>query len=316
MQKSDDIRIFEAKREDVPRIRELIRVENHDLGIAEAYLDWWYFQVPGCRPSLILAENQAGQLVGMTTMRNFPLWCRGQVVQMAMPQKVLTAESVRGKGLFGHLYRAAEAFNANQNVVNFLAFPNLIARPIYLTKFSYVEGQNPDIWLIPLPMALLRPKVALHATFDRKVLQACAGQQVENTFVKDCDYLIWRYEQNPTEKPVYKVGLYRSTQLVGYVVLATTIKKGIVLACLMDMFCLPGEDPGAFVSQVKRAAASLGAYVLLILEHPQLECFRDTWMTYTVKNRFNFIVKGQDASWASRMGAQRFGFTFGDLDFI
>ena len=38
------------------------------------------------------------------------------------------------------------------------------------------------------------------------------------------------------------------------------------------------------------AAASLGAYALLTLEHPQLVCFRDTWMTYTVKNRFNFIV--------------------------
>ena len=316
MQKSDDIRVYEAQRTDVPRIKELIRIENDEPGITETYLDWWYFQAPGSRPSVVIAENGQDQLVGMTTMRNIPLWHRGQVVQMAMPQKVLTAESVRGKGLFGRLYRAAEAVNAGQNVVNFLAFPNLVARPIYLAKFSYVVGQSPDIWLIPLPMGALRPRVKLHERFDRAVLAAAAGQKVENTFVKDAEYLIWRYEQNPLEKPVYKVGLYRGDTLVGYAVLATTVKRGILLACLMDMFCLPGEDMRPLVGQVKRAAASLGAYALLTLEHPQLVCFRDTWMTYTVKNRFNFIVKGQDAQWAEDLAGRRFGFTFGDLDFI
>ena len=162
-------------------------------------------------------------------------------------------------------------------------------------------------------MGALRPRVKLHERFDRAVLAAAAGQKVENTFVKDAEYLIWRYEQNPLEKPVYKVGLYRGDTLVGYAVLATTVKRGILLACLMDMFCLPGEDMRPLVGQVKRAAASLGAYALLTLEHPQLVCFRDTWMTYTVKNRFNFIVKGQDAQWAEDLAGRRFGFTFGDL---
>ena len=316
MQKSDDIRVFEASRADVPRIKELIRVENNEPTISERYLDWWYFQAPGCPPSLVVAENADGQLVGLTTMRNFPLCHQGQVVQMAMPQKVLTAECVRGKGLFSRLYRGAEAVNAAQSVVNFLAFPNQIARPIYLAKFGYVVGQSPDIWLIPLPMGLLRPKAELHERFDRDVLHAHASQKIENVYIKSADYLVWRYEQNPPEKPAYKVPLKANGKLVGYAVLALKMKKGIPLACLMDIFYQPGVDAHGFVGQVKRAAASIGAYALLVMEHPALTCFRDTWMTRVVKNRFNFIVKGQDANWASDLAGRRFGFTFGDMDFI
>ncbi|WP_150125194.1 hypothetical protein [Aquaspirillum sp. LM1] len=316
MQKSDGIRVFEASRSDVPRIKELIRVENNEPSVSEHYLDWWYFQAPGCPPSLVVAEDASGQLVGVTTMRNFPLCYRGDAVQMAMPQKVLTAESVRGKGLFGRLYREAEAVNARQSVINFLAFPNLVARPIYLTKFDYIVGKSPDIWLIPLPGAVFRPSAKLHERFDSNVLQAYAGQKIENVFIKDAEYLHWRYEKNPPEKPVYKVPLYADRELVGYAILAVKFKKGIPLACLMDMFYRPGVEAQGFVHQVKQAAASIGAYALLVLEHPALVCFRDTWMTYTVKNKFNFIVKGQDAAWATDLSNRRFGFTFGDMDFI
>ena len=56
--------------------------------------------------------------------------------------------------------------------------------------------------------------------------------------VKDAEYLIWRYEQNPLENR-YTKSVCTVVIPWYYAVLATTVKRGILLACLMDMFCLP-----------------------------------------------------------------------------
>ena len=306
--------VYEAQRTDVPRIKELIRIENDEPGITETYLDWWYFQAPGSRPSVVIAENGQDQLVGMTTMRNFPLWHRGQVVQMAMPQKCLTAESVRGKGLFGRLYHAAEAVNAGQNVVNFLAFPNPggptdLSGQVFLcrgTKPGYLADSPADGGSVRASncMSVLTARYWL-------LRQDKGG----NTFVKDAEYLIWRYEQNPLEN--------RYTKSVCTVVipwwatpcLATTVKRGILLACLMDMFCLPwrGHAPAGGAGQ-----APLLHWELMRCDAgtSTTACFRGYLDDVYRQESFQFHRQGAGCAVGEDLAGCRFGFTFGDLDFI
>ena len=177
-------------------VSDFIAIENENESMSSSYLIWWYFQNPFKSWSffkVLFNDN----ICGISTTNNFIFNYNESSVKVAMPQKVLTAKSMRGKGLFSKAYFASEEHNISEGVDFFLTFTNAASTPIFIDKFKYSKGISPKLYfLLSSPIHLFcSNKVRAVDDFNARFFSG-KTYKTSNSILKDLKYFQWRYLTN------------------------------------------------------------------------------------------------------------------------
>ena len=100
-----DLGIAPLQEADLSALAAFMRTHGNP-GADEEHLRHWYLRNPTGSSAVMLGRLD-GRIVGMATTNDH--WFNGPEGRaiVGMPQKVLTDTSLRGKGIFGKLYRAS-----------------------------------------------------------------------------------------------------------------------------------------------------------------------------------------------------------------
>ncbi|GAA4373072.1 GNAT family N-acetyltransferase [Hymenobacter koreensis] len=313
----DDITITRATQADLADVVELNRTENDDDRMTTGYLDWWYFNNPFNSFSFFLARFQ-GKGAGMCTSNDAIFSINGKPWKSGFIQKVLTSNAVRGKGLFGKLYVKTDTDFMERGGDCFLAFPNAVAKPIYLAKYNYSHGIYPDLTLLfTNPAHLLSGgNYEVVTKLDDAFFQI-ASFQFNNAMIKDQKFLQWRYLtfQSPHYKYV-TLAVKRAGKVVGYVFLKKIKKKGLPVHVLMDVACHSETELAYLIKQARIYAAKDLSVGLLYMGNPLIDAATRGVLRKFWPNQFDFLVKGKNQGETDELAKVKFNFFFGDLDFV
>ncbi len=315
MQGSEGISEFRASEKDLEEIANLMRIEDGNRMASPQYLHWWYFDNPSQQFSFWAARG-AGRICAMATMNAFPFIVGGESRLIGMPQKVLTARSFQGKGLFGKLYLRTEKEILDRGADSLLTFTNAASTPIFLNKFHYARGLCPDlIWIPPNPLnffagSSFRRVDDFHAGFfARGILQ------FENAAIKDISYYRWRYKfLNPSQYEILEIG-GQASEILGFVFLKRIRRAGVPLYLLMDLAVQASSQIPLALSQAAIFCCRRLSAGLILFENTESAPWIKATLHKKIHNRFNFLVKGSNAAITTTLAKTRFNFFFGDLDF-
>jgi hypothetical protein len=283
-------------------------------------LAWWYFANPSNSFSFSIAmvsDASQQKIEGYASTNNFFLETDWGTKLVGMPQKVLTTEAVRGKGVFGKLYRHTEAKNLSELHVDFfLTVTNAASTPIFLEKFSYVRGKFPALLVFPWnPFLLLLPYSARRVSgFDEQFFNQSIYIS-RNSVNKTRAHLKWRYESYKPDQ--YHLVEIKTSYGLAYVVLKPGKRKGIPLFFLMEILVSTPASLSVAFQQVQRYLSRQPHAVLLALgSRMVLDACAQSWPVLSLPNRFNFLVKGKLEQETVELSKVEFNLNFGDLDFI
>ncbi|RSK36062.1 GNAT family N-acetyltransferase [Hymenobacter metallilatus] len=317
MANSDEITLHRATAADLADVVELNRVENDDDRMTTGYLDWWYFNNPFNSFSFFLSRI-GGRACGMCSSNDAQFVINGRPWKAGFIQKVLTSNEVRGKGLFGKLYVKTDTDFLERGGDCFLAFPNAVAKPIYLAKYSYSHGIYPDLTLLftnPLHLAAGSQHevvTQLDSTFFRQ-----PTFQFENAMKKDEKFLNWRYLTFKSEHYKYvALAVKQAGKLVGYAFLKKIQKKGLPVFVLMDVAFHQQADLAHIIKQARIYAAKQLSVGLLYMGNPLIDAATKGVARKVWRNQFDFLVKGKNQAETDELAKVTFNFFFGDLDFV
>lgn len=311
---NEQLRLIKTDFADTPAIADFICQENNDAHVSTEYIKWWYFQNPSKSISFwhYLCDEE---IVGVATTNNFYMHTAAAERKLvAMPQKVLTSAKMRGKGVFGKLYRQTEKDNLENGVDFFLTFTNEASTPIFLGKFDYLPGVCPDvIFVFPRVFAFFNSKNYKPVTFDslRNV-----QKPLTNGFVKDLDYFRWRYSSATEEDITILEVKGEKSAAAGYVFLKKIYKKQVPLYILLDVMILEESATRRLLKAAVNFASQNFSVGLLALDREDLSIYWRQFIHRRIKNRFNFLVKGKDKNETVELAEKKFNFSFGELDFI
>ncbi len=293
-----------------------LETENNKRFNAE-FIQHWYFDNPSNSFSLwkVVVNNK---IEGYATSNNFKYKINGQDTKVAMPQNVLTSLKTRGKGLFNKLYFKTEADNINEKNINvFLTFTNSLSTPIFINKFNYLRGKCPIVFFNFFSIAnffrkdnfrLLKSIDEIDASFFRK------AYHFDNAAIKDESYYKWRYHQY-TKKNLHIIAVFDKKNILGYSFLKVEKRRGIKFLILMDiiaidLFSISAIIAASFVFSSKKFYAGT---VLFNLEANNIgkKIFR-----LKLKERFNFLVKGENDNHSKILSKIDFNMFFSDLDIV
>jgi hypothetical protein len=303
---SSDPGIELAEISDADRLTEFINRENSAAKpLSESYLKWWFFNTT-YGDSTISFSTEQQVISGMACTRNFLLNYGDHIVQMAMPQKVLTAKNLRKKGLFSRLYFATEYANAEKQTVIQLTITNAASTPIFLNKFGYQRGISPDIMVIPTPLFLLQASGYTEKQPAEVVLPVNLPAY-KNAILKDANYFKWRYLEYDDPATI----IWQDKSGDNFVFLKIKSFKKIPAAFLLDStFELNATELKAICGKLARMGVAL-----LVLLNPHAGKNKLP-IHFRIRNRFNFLVKGQNESATSALAGTKFRLSFGELDFV
>lgn len=315
MATSDSLVLRTAADDDFSGLVELMARED-GVARSEAYLRWWYQLNPAGGYSLEIARDAAG-IVGMATINDAMVhWGPGRA-RFGMPQKVLVDARLRGKGLFGKLYRSAETRAWNRGVEGFITFTNSASTPIFLARFGYLRGVSPGVLLFPpSPLAYFRNLPI--EEYDRLPREALSlnPPPSKTGLIKDAGYLEWRYCSPPAGRFVFlRIEGNAAPQGEGWAILKRTKKMGLPILLLMDLI---GSGSGLRNRMLEVCVAYAGlsrTFGLAALESSDFAGAVRSSMHIRLRNRFNFLVKGRNEGETGFLSKTPFEFSFGDLDF-
>jgi len=287
-------------------------MRHHGTSHATAeYLRHWYFGNPSGSASLMVGWSE-GRIVGMATTNDHHFQRMGNATALVgMPQKVLTDESIRGKGVFGKLHRASEAACLERGVDFFLTVTNAASTPIFLSKFGYHRAASPG--LIALAA---RPGRALVRSVAPPAPRAANAPVHAWSMHKDAAHFAWRYAPFPgAEHRVLEVGPPNSPQ--GVIMLRKVRKLGLPFQLLMDALPTTGQHGRDLLLAARAVAWREGCAGVLVLEQEHLSPWlKGQYPRLLRSSGFNLLVKGRDAMHTQALIDEGFELAFGDLDFF
>lgn len=315
MATSDSLVLCSATEDDLPGLVELM-IRESGGNQSEAHLRWWYLHNPAKGYSLEIAKDVVG-IVGMATINDAMLFLNRGRARFGMPQKVLVDTRLRGKGLFGRLYRSAETLAWKRGVDGFITFTNSASTPIFLAKFGYLRGVSPDVLLFPSsPLALIRhQQFEEHKQLPREAL-SLNGPPIKAALIKDGEYLAWRYCSLPAGQLIFlKINGTASAPGEGWAILKRTKKLGLPILLLMDLIG-SGSALRNHMLEIAIAFATRDCSVgLVALDSSEFAGAARSSVHFRLRNRLNFLVKGRNVDETVRLSMTPFEFAFGDLDF-
>lgn len=157
---------------------------------SERWFRWKHEDNPHGKSIFMLAENDAGDLVGMRG-----LWPRrysfdGKVWIAYQPTDTGVLADYRGQGLFKELTRQALALAVKAGGTLIFNFPNPASLPGYL-RMGWMLQRRLHWWVRPWPIALARSRMTLETATESR----STPEQIR--LVKDAEYVDWRYRRHP-----------------------------------------------------------------------------------------------------------------------
>lgn len=311
-----------AAIEDMSALCSLINRENKS-SITPDHLMKWYWENPFRSSSIILCESE-GEIQGVSSTNNFIVDIEGTMNLVAFPQKVLTSEKIRGKGVFKELYQINEKDDIdNENVDCFLTFTNEMSTPIFLNKFGYARGVSPLVVVLPsLPCYSISRDITTHVVdkFDEHYLKEIEDSFGLNCIAKDVKFISWRYTEVLDPKNVgYQIlEIKEKDKFIGYSVIKRHFLFHTPWFYIMEVICSSRPDHIAnIISATRRYGRSKWSLgMIAIVSDLNRSYFEEIKVKKLLKNKFNFLVKGRDRQKTQDLTKIRFNFSLGDLDFI
>ena len=296
-------------------VSDFIAIENKNESMSSSYLSWWYFQNPFKTWSFFKIKLNTN-ICGISTTNNFIFNYNGSPIKVAMPQKVLTAKDMRGKGLFSKAYFASEEHNISEGVDFFLTFTNAASTPIFINKFKYSKGIAPKLYLIPSsPIHFLCScRISIVDDFNKsffsdKLIDA------KNSILKNLKYFQWRYlTYNPNQYIILE--LKSNDRINGYAVLKKRTTKGLKFALLMDIILNDSSQISAIIKETRLWASKNYFLGIMALENELYGKAIKSYFKINTRKKFNFLVKGTEVHRQKTLEAEKFNFFLGDLDFL
>jgi GNAT superfamily N-acetyltransferase len=304
-----ELHIRPATEADLEALAAFMRTQG--AGGADAdYLRHWYFRNPSCSASVVLGELE-GRIVGMATTNDHHFVRQGQRALVAMPQKVLTDANVRGRGIFGKLYRAAETAALERGVDFFLTVTNAASTPIFLERFGYRR--------LPSPRAALLPAVPGRCRLvqvERITTAIDAGPAQAWAMERSTAHRAWRYDH-----VLFPEYLLRTMPMADGVqrtaVLRHVKRMGLPMLLLLDLWPMCTEHDAELLAALRRLAWAERAAGVLLLEDAHMHAaLRGQWPVLRRSSGFNLLLKGQGPEQEAQLVEQGFDLAFGDLDFF
>lgn len=306
---TDDLVIAPLGEGDLEPLAAFMREQNNAATDA-GRLRHWYLDNPAGRATVIVGRI-GGRIVGMSTTNAHRFRGPEGEALVAMPQKVLTDASVRGRGIFQRLYHATEQAARAKGAGFLLTVTNAASTPIFLGRFGYVRLPVPRMLVWPALPGGVRGEVppdawAVHAwtTEDASVWHLS----------RDAAHLHWRYSAHPDR--AHEQHAFATADGHARIVLKRIQRKGLPVMLLLE---LVATDPGSArmaLRDARHLAWRNGCIALMGLRTRQLLASSRGTVHLTVSSGFNLLVKGLDEGATARLSAQPFELALGDLDFL
>lgn len=273
-------------------------------------LDWYFQNSTGFSFWISLQESN---LKGYATTNNFRFLLNQNEVKAGVPQNVYVAEECRGKGIFSRLYLETEKENIQELGTDFfLTFTNHLSTEIFLKKFGYLRADCPYLLVSVFnPLLLLKkPDYRKLASFTE--INFSGIHSFDNSFIKDEQYYDWRYKRyRPEVLHIIEVGV--KTKPMGYAILLETKKRGLKFLVMADIICYnPSDSKQIFKEAQCYAARSFSPFLLTF----KLEGMEKSGICFSIKNRFNLLVKGKTTNETADLSKLKYNLCMGDMDFI
>jgi len=304
---------------------------------------WWFERNPAGEGIVSLAVDD-GEVVGVAAMSFFRTLLGGADTRLAIPVNVATDPRYRGRGVFSTLERENETAAAASGSPLTVTFPNGASYPIFVSRLGWTSLPRLRLWARPLRAGALvryafgrpgergglrepsgaaralrglvvRPAESFGPEVDALGRRAAAGYG--SHFVRDSQYLSWRYLDSPRD---YRcLAAFRGEELAGVAVVGHTFKHGVSAGFLADLVAAPG-DADAVRALVARGLDEVrgGADALVLLPPPsraQRRALLRSGFAPTNK-RLRFIGKALEDGVRLDERADSWHFTLGDFDFF
>ncbi len=317
MKTSENINLRFANTKDFKNIASLRAGEREDASSTEDYISHWYECNPNGSYSLAICSLNE-EVAGVASTNNFKFKIAGKQKLVAMPQKVLTSNKVRGRGVFGQLYRMTEADNLEKGVDCFLTFTNSMSTPIFLEKFNYIKGQSPEIYLLfsnPIRMCGFSKPYKSVLKFNENYWNEHQPLQSDNAMLKTPEYYKWRYQSYKKELYI-KLEVKYLNKLLGYTVLKKIHKKGLPFHVVSDIITHTPENIKDLICVALTYATRRLSLGIMICHHELFTEVAYEFLKIKFTDRLNLLVKGKTEEDTKTLSEIKFNFSFGDFDFI
>jgi hypothetical protein len=311
---STEFIIEKITKKDLPEIRTLALNNGGNQRLTESFIENWYLNNPSNSASLCKVVGPDGHIEGYATTNNFNFTIEGKSTLVAMPQNVLTSLKVRGKGLFNKLYFKTESDNLTENKVEcFLTFTNKLSTPIFLNKFSYERGKCPDVVFTSFNFLDLFSSYHFIRMPSIDEILINSRFEYDNSMNKDLAYFKWRYKLY-SKDDLHIVAVKKATNNIGYVFLKVIKKHGVKCLLLMDIISDNATNLSAIIEASFSYAAKNGFIGVVMFDGAF--SVKKRMARIKLKNRLNFLVKGQTTDTTKHLSQLDFNFFFGDLDIV
>jgi len=304
---------------------------------------WWFDRNPAGEGIVSLVVDE-GEVIGVAAMSFFKTRLDGVETRLAIPVNVATDARYRGRGVFSTLQEANEEAAAASGSPLTVTFPNAKSYPIFIRRLGWIDLPRLRLWARPLRAggvvryALGRPGKrggmrepdpsprAVHGLEVRPMnrfgedmdeLGSRAAAAYGSHFVRDAEYLGWRYVDSPRDYRCF--GAYRGDELAGVASVGHTFKHGVSAGFVADLVAAP-EDTPAVRALVSRAAAEVkGGADALVLLPPRNPAHRRVLVRggfAPTNKKLRFIGKPLLDGVPIDGRADAWHFTLGDFDFF
>lgn len=288
---ADEYVVGPLRGDDPEAISDLITRMEGDRGEqrlrdkSAAYYRWMYLDNPA-GPAIVHSARRDGKVVASFALAPKVFQIDGRRVVVGKTMDMFTDPEHQGRGLIKRCTAAVFDGARAAGIAGWYVTPSVNSYPIFRDRWGYAEDfqltyRSRVLRWGPVLRAFLRPRPV--ARLLGGVLDAVSGlvprrrrtprgttvEQLERfgdeadrlwaavapgyrvAIVRDSQYLNWRYVANPDRYT--SLGLRRGGRLVGIVVLAETVRRGVRVGELVDLVCPAGGDTMGLLLRVALA---------------------------------------------------------------
>lgn len=302
----------QASVKDCTQIAKFIRSENNNKLCTKKYINWWYFKKKNSGFNFTVLKSN-NEIISISTINNAKFYLNNKIIEIGLPQNVVTKKKYRGRGLFSGTFKISEKKSIENKVNKFITFTNSASTPIFIKKFNYKRGICPNILFFPIfPFQKRTYKIKKIKKINNFLSDNNNQPLLRNSIIKDMSYLNWRYQKymnNNTHILEYK----RNDKVQSLIMIKFGYKKKIKICYLLD--CIGKINKDLFI-ELKKYISNNNALFFLSLENENLKKLYSNFFFFKIKEKFNFLVKGKNKKETNVLSKTKFNITFGDLDFI
>ncbi len=238
-----------------------------------AYYRWMYLENPA-GPAVVHVARHRGKIIGNFAIAPKRFLVSGTEVLIGKTMDMFTDPDYQGLGLMGRLARGVFEEAREAGIDTWYVTPSPNSYPIFVKKWGYSETHE-----LHFACRVLRPSGLLAAAGKARTLTRFLGPPLDElwamgrarigrgregyTFtelerfgpefdtlweeaergdvclIRNAEYLNWRFVDGPDRYEIFRCD--RGSELVGFMVLKRTIRRGQPCGDIVDLLCRKGE---------------------------------------------------------------------------